>query len=136
MGKLQKIVEDKLQKFQFRAARVITGATYNIRSADVLETLSGEILNARRLYVKSVFIYKILNNYTAPTLKESVHKISEYENTYNLRNTNTDLALPQPKKEFLKKSFRYSGALLWNYLTYEVKQAESLNSFKRLIAQT
>ena len=81
-------------------------------------------------------MYKILNNYTAPTLKESFHKISEYQKSYNLRNTNTDLALPQPKKEFLKKSFRHSGALLWNNLTYETKQAESLNSFKRLIAQT
>ena len=81
-------------------------------------------------------MYKILNYYTAPTLKESFHKISEYQKTYNLRNTNTDLALPQPKKEFLKKSFRYSGALLWNNLTYETKQAESLNSFKRFIAQT
>ena len=37
-------------------------------------------------------MYKILNNYTAPTLKESFHKISEYQKTYNLRNTNTDLA--------------------------------------------
>ena len=77
---------------QSRAARVITGASYDVRSADVLETLSWENLNTRRLYIKSVFIYKILNNYTAPTLKESFHKISEYQKTYNLRNTNTDFS--------------------------------------------
>ena len=33
-----KLLKDKLQKFQPRAARVITGAPYEIRSADVLET--------------------------------------------------------------------------------------------------
>ena len=77
---------------QSRAARVMTGATYDIRSADVLETLSWEYLNARRFYIKPVFIYKILNNYTAPTLKESFHKISEYQKTYNLRSTKTDFS--------------------------------------------
>ena len=66
-----------------------------MRSADILETLSCENLNARRLYIKSVFMYKILNDYTAPTLKELFHKISEYQKTYNLKNTNTDLALWQ-----------------------------------------
>ena len=127
MGKLRNIVlKDKLQKCQSRAARVITGATYDIRSADVLETLSLENLNARRLYIKSVFMYRIFNNYTAPTPKESFHKLCEYQKTYNIRNTNTDLPLPQPKKAFFKKSFRYSGALFWNNLTYESKQAESL----------
>ena len=33
-------LKDKLQKFQNRAARVITGAIYDIRSSDILENLS------------------------------------------------------------------------------------------------
>ena len=32
------VLKEKLQKCQSRAARVITGASYNIRSADVLAT--------------------------------------------------------------------------------------------------
>ena len=35
-GTCNKIQRDKLQKFQNRAARIITGASYEIRSADVL----------------------------------------------------------------------------------------------------
>ena len=62
------LLKGKLKKFQSRPTSVIAGATYDIRSADVLETLSSENLSARRLYIKSVFMYKILNNYTAPTL--------------------------------------------------------------------
>ena len=41
-------------------------------------------------------MHKIPNNYTASTLKESFHKISDYQKTYNLRNTNTDLAVSTP----------------------------------------
>ena len=109
-------MKDKLQKFQSRAAREIAGATYDIRSADILENLSWENLNARRLYIKSVFVYKIPNNYTVPTLKESFHKISEYQKTYNLRNTNADLAFPQPKKRISQKKALDIAALCFGII--------------------
>ena len=38
-----KLLKDTLQKFQSRAAKVITGATYDIRSADVLELFHGKL---------------------------------------------------------------------------------------------
>ena len=41
-------------------------------------------------------MYRIFNNYTAPTPKESFHKLCEYQKTYNIRNTNTDLAVSTP----------------------------------------
>jgi hypothetical protein len=42
----------------------------------------------------------------------------------------TDLALPKPKREYLKKSFKYSGAKLWNSLSTDTKLAESIRLFK------
>ena len=62
---------DKLQKFQNRAARIIAGLSYEINSADVLESLGWETLDSRRQRIKSVFLYKIINDYTAPNLKQS-----------------------------------------------------------------
>jgi hypothetical protein len=52
------------------------------------------------------------------------------EINYNLRNSNTDIAHPKPRREFLKKSFKYSGAKLWNSLSREAKEAQSIYSFK------
>ena len=49
-----KVLQDKLQKFQNRAARIITGASYDVISADVLDTLGWETLDARRLRNKSI----------------------------------------------------------------------------------
>ena len=103
---------DELQKYQNRGARIIAGVSYEIDSADVLETLGWETLERRRQRMKSVFLYKILNDYTAPNLKQSL--VGSYPMTvsYNLRSTDTDIALPKPRREFLKKTFKYSGAKL------------------------
>ena len=35
-----KLLKDKIQRFQSRAARVLTGASYDIRSADLIDSLS------------------------------------------------------------------------------------------------
>ena len=35
------------------------------------------------------------------------------QTNYHLRNSATDLSLPKPKREFLKRNFKYSGAMLW-----------------------
>ena len=64
-------LKDKLQKFQNRAARVITGSTYDIRSIDVLDQLGWETLEQKRNYTKSMLMYKIINNHAAPNLKQS-----------------------------------------------------------------
>ena len=40
-----------------------------------------------------------------------------------------NLFIPRPNTEALKKSFRYRGAVTWNSLSAEAKQATTLNSF-------
>ena len=70
MGKLVNRSKDKLQKFQSHAARVIPGETYDIRSTDILNSLSWETLDNRRKKSKAVFMYKVLNDHAAPSLKE------------------------------------------------------------------
>ena len=58
-----KVLQDKLQKLQNRAAKIIIGASYDVRSADVLDTLGWETLDARRSRNKSILMYKILNDH-------------------------------------------------------------------------
>ncbi len=108
------LFKDKLKKFQNHAAKIIAGVNYEVNSADVLEYHGWETLEERRIRNKSVLMYRILNGYTALNLRESFTRVSTLQGNYNLRNSHTDLALPNPKREFLKKSFKYSGAKLWN----------------------
>ena len=113
-----------MQRFQCRAARVISGANYDTHSVDLLNMLSWDTLENRRSGAKSVLMYKILNDHTAPGLRGSFVRREIYQANYHLRNTATDLTLPKPKREFLKKSFKYSGAVLWNQLPIEGKLAK------------
>jgi hypothetical protein len=59
-------------------------------------------------------------------------RLKELNRGHNLRNQETDLALPKPKTIFLKRSFKYSASMLWNNLPLDAKRATSLSQFKRI----
>ena len=63
----------------------------------------------QRLHVFYNFMYKILNNLAAPNLNRMFYKMSNCPISYNLRNSVTDLVLPQPKTEFKKGAFPIMG---------------------------
>ena len=52
---------------------------------------------------------------------------------YNLRNSEGRLTLSKPSTNYLKRSFSYSGAMLWNNLPKSLKNAVSVEYFKRNI---
>ena len=85
-------LKERLQTYPNRAARVITESTYDIRSSDLLEKLNWKSLVERRKYLKSIFIYKILNGHSAPNLQDAFCLHNNRDNIYNLRNSETDLA--------------------------------------------
>ena len=79
-GNCGKSLKNKLQKFQSRAARVITGASYDVRSTDIL---------TRGEKSKAVFMYKVLNDHAAPGLKESYKK--RYPGQKTISGTKNDI---------------------------------------------
>ena len=62
-------------------------------------------------------------------------KFERRETAYNLRDSENKLNLPLPRTNYYKNSFSYSGATLWNSLPRDIRQAESLGLFKRLIKE-
>ena len=57
-------------------------------------------------------MYKILDDDTAPNLRNSFVGRNADQADYHLRNSATDLTLSKPKRDFLKRSFKHSGAML------------------------
>ena len=53
--------------------------------------------------------------------------------SYNLRDSDGNLAIALPCTNHYKNSFGYSGAVLWNSLPSAAGQATSLTSFQRLL---
>ena len=71
-------LKEKLQKLQNRPVRIITGANYDVRSTDLLHTLSWKNMSDRHKMNKAIFTFKLLNNHSSPNLRDK----------FNIRNTN------------------------------------------------
>ena len=80
-------------------------------------------------------MYKILNDHIALVPRNSFVRRNVNQTNYHLRDTATDLTLSKPKREFVKRSFKFSVAMLWKQLLNKAKLAEnsSISSLKKLI---
>ena len=78
----------------------------------------------RRKKHKALLMFKSLNEQAAVYLQNLFHKRST---DYDLHNFFRQLALPRLRTNYLKQSFSYSSALLWNKNVREIK---SVRKFK------
>ena len=97
-----RLLKINFKNFKTVQRKIIAGVCFDTRSADVLRFLSWNELEERRRISKSLLICKILNDYTGRNLKESLIRRNIWQTNYDLRNSRTDLAVPKPKREFLK----------------------------------
>ena len=104
-------LKNRLQKFQNRPARVITGKSYGLPSVELLANLQWTSLETRRINSKFLFVYEIINGHTAPNSRNKFRFDYETEYPYNLRNSSTDLALSRNE---LKMAFFDS----WDAVSY------------------
>ena len=60
-----------------------------------------------------------------------LHELFSKRHTdYDLRHSFRKLNLPKPHTNYLKRSFSYSGALLWNSLPESIRAIRSIGQFK------
>ena len=75
-------------------------------------------------------MFKTLNDQSPEYLKDL---FKPFSTGYSLRNSDNKLALPKPRTDFLKRSFSYSGAHLWNSLPSDVRAIRSYTNFRNRI---
>ena len=121
---------DKLQKLQNRAIRVITNSDYYSSATALRGELGWDNLCTRRKKQKLKLMFKTLNDQSPEYLKGL---FMPFSTDYGLRNSDNKLALPKPRTDFLKRSFCYSGAQLWNSLPSNVRAIRSFTKFKNKI---
>ena len=77
-------------------------------------------------------VYKSLNGLVPEYLSSKF--VKRNETRYSLRDSVINkLFVPFPRTNFIKNSFSYNGAVLWNSLPCGVREAKSLSRFKRLV---
>ena len=109
-------LSEKLQKLQNRVAGILMYASYDSNIDELFRALGWRKLKYQRLESAAVMMYKSLHGMT-PEYLTSRFVFRNDITSYRLRNTENKLALPQPRTNYLKKSFSYSGAGLWNSLS-------------------
>ena len=94
----------KLQKLQNRAARVITGSSYETNSEDILSELNWQPLKERFRIKKAMFAYNVRNNDKLP--QSIINRFKTKDNSiYNLRNNYTDFVLNKTKNQFYEEKY-------------------------------
>ena len=121
----------KLQKLHNRATRILTSSSYYANADDLFVRLGWQKLYLQRELKTATMVYKSLSDLASDYLK-SMFTDRSVTSTYSLRNREGKLAVSStPPHQFKKKnSFSYSGAVLWNSLPTNLRQAQTLASFK------
>ena len=109
--------------------RILTFSSYDANADPLLDKLSWRKLADRRHSHIATMVYKSLNN-LAPDYLRATFVNRDNVTSYTLRDTTNKLAVPKPHTDYLRKSFSYSGATLWNSLPKELRQAKSLEILK------
>ena len=117
----------KVEKIQKRALRVILN-DYTSSYEELLVKSGQPLLFISRLRAIVLETYKSVNRLN-PSFLHDLFLVNQ--NGYNLR---SGISLDQPRVRTEKygiQSVRYQGARLWNQLPSEIKNAESLQFFKK-----
>ena len=108
----------------------ILQANCEVNSSLFLETLKRDKLSLRRRKQKAIMMFKSLNGWAPVYLQDLC---SERHTDYDMRDSLRKLNLPKPRTGYLKRSFGYSGALLWNSLPENIRAIRSIGQFKKKI---
>jgi len=108
----------------------LTSSSCDANADDLFVRLGWQKLNLQRELKTAIMVYKSLNG-LAPDYLESMFTDRSAISTNSLRNCEGKLAAQLPRTNFLKqKTVSASSAVLWNSLPTNLRQAQTLASFK------
>ena len=119
---------DRIIVLQKRAIRVITNSDYLAHTGRLFKTLN--ILKVDDMYVMQILVYMfktIHERYDSQLFSLLSFRADVHD--YDTRNAG-QLALPMYRRSMSRFSLLYRGPALWNQLPTNIRNVESLNTFK------
>jgi hypothetical protein len=123
---------DRLQRIQNSAARLVTDSGAREHITPVLQDLHWLPVKERVIFKVLLIVFKSVHNLTPQYLSEM---ITVHIPTRHLRSSNQNfLTVPFTRSSFIKNSaFSVAGPTIFNSLPINIRQAESVPIFKRLL---
>ena len=129
------IYKEKLEKINIEAARIVTGGT-KLTSLRLLYQETGwPTLEKRREEHKLIQYFKMVKGLTPEYLTNLIPRQHFDNHMYNTRNTQNFVSI-NCSSTYHFNSFLPSCVRLWNNLPLQVKEMNSIQSFKQTISHT
>ena len=134
---LPKALLNRLQLFQNRAARIVTFTKYEHITPILIDLHwlpynQFTLVEYRITYKILLLVYKAINGLSPSYIS---NLLSFCTSSYSLRScSNKLLQVPRSKlKSYGDRRFSIAGPKLWNSIPASLRNADSLNSFKKLL---
>ena len=124
--------KNELDKIQNEAARITTGTTKLVSLDNLYKEVGWQTLHRRRQDHKITLFYKMFNQLTPVYLSSLIPQQMNAISHHNLRNSN-DIHTIRSNTSLYHNSFLPSTLRQWNGLPVEVRQLNTLSSFKTFL---
>ena len=128
--RIRRVLIERLQRIQNCAARLITRSHKSDYITPVLRELHWLPVKYWLHFKVNTFTYNMLNGLALAYMSDIVQK---HQPTHSLRSTEKSLlVVPVPRTAtYGERCFSRHAAILWNDLPENIKQLNTLSSFKR-----
>ena len=131
MGKVQ---ANKIEDANHYILRTLTGHGKSLSYQELLNICKLNTLECRKKQQSLILLFKCIRNIGPKYIRDF---FSIRETSYNLRGNGVNLCVPKFNLNFyMRNSFTYKCAQLWNKLPKDVKLADNVNIFKSKIRST
>ena len=123
--------EIRKYKVIFCARMICNNYDYiNTRGIDLVKSLKLQAIREHRDYFLCVLMFKCIHGLAPHYLSNDVTMVVDIHGYDTRSSENMDLYVPRCTKELCKRSFLYTGSMLWNDLPDVLKESSSLDVFK------
>ena len=126
--------QDKLDKIQYEAARIVTGLTRSVSLERLIKEIGWLSLTERRSMQKLMFVFKHQQGQLPSYINEIFPNSVLDNSTYNLRN-NADYATVVRRLEIYSKSTLPASIKMWNDLDLDTRNTPTFSLFKTKLKQ-
>ena len=99
---------------------------YNVSVGPLLDMLGWDRVSVSWTKQKAVVMFKSSNKQMPPYMQD-MFSVRDFH--YSIRHSKNILHVPKQRTDYLKWSFGYSGAVLWNWLPSELRKSLTLTRF-------
>ena len=124
-----KTSNNRINKLHERALRVVY-SDYNSTFDDLLRRDGSVSIHDRNIRILATELFKVKNNLSNHIMND----IFELRNlNYNIRSQSDFLSKQVITVNYGLKSLKYLGSKIWNFVSFDIRESQSLNEFRRKI---